>query len=83
MIHVNVKHSTRESGFAVEVSVDGAKWVEHWFLPARGANEVEQRLAAESDARMYAAGIKFGGGDVRMTAFGESVYVPDMTTVRV
>ena len=92
MIHVDVHRAGPEGdhailfgieGYAIDVSVDGARFVKHWSLPARGSNELESDLAAKSDARMYAAGIKFGGGDVRLTAFGEEVHVPDMSTVHV
>lgn len=83
MIHVNVKRDHARNGYAIEVSVDGAKWLEHWFLPPRGSTDLERDLAAASDARIYAAGIKFGGGEVRLTAFGTEVYVPAMDTIRV
>lgn len=81
MIHVDVRRPPEVRGYTIEVSVDGARFVEHWFLPARGANRVESDLAATYDARMYAAGIKFGGAAVRLTAFGEDVYVPAMDTI--
>lgn len=83
MIHVDVKRAPEKNGYTIEVSVDGAAWLEHWFLPARGTYEVDRDLIAASDARMYAAGIKFGGGDVKLTAFGKEVYVPAMDTIRV
>lgn len=83
MTHVNVKRNDARDGYVIEVSIDGAAWVEHWFLPQRGSNDLERDLAAGSDARIYAAGIKFGGGEVRLTAFGTEVYVPAMDTIRV
>lgn len=82
MIHVDVKRAPERSGHTIEVSVDGAAWLEHWFLlPAPGANGLDADLTAKNDARMYAAGIMFGGGDVRLTAFGEEVYIPPMDTI--
>lgn len=81
MIHVNVKRSKTADEYIVEVSCDGAAWLEHWHLPPRGANEAEEQINATSDARIYAAGIKFGGAKVRMTAFGGEIYVPDMATI--
>lgn len=87
MIHVDLSGEKREDRYTLAVSMDGGRFVEHWHLSA-GLDEFQ----AKADARMYASGILFGvqttelpstHQEVKLTCFGEDVYIPDMTTVRV
>jgi hypothetical protein len=71
MIHVDVHKARNGFDYEVQTSVDGGPWrTQYVSMPQVGQSAEQAKHNAEHTARIFIAGLRFAGAEVRATSGG-------------